>query len=405
LQKCEEKDTDSLKKLVFAIWANENKADYADALDYVGSLCLEADCYEAFLPIVNYSLENYLCLDLGLSAAERLIKLDKYKDTITPQARKLQILTLIPKVESGASKDFLKELYNKTAAEYKKEKYFISCAIKEAAGEPLPIFDEANDIEKIISVLEKYPFVNWREFWLRIAYEHCIKYFSSDFSKIADAAIKLCFDRKYSKNANIYSLSWLLYKKNSKHLTVEDERFLGSLLNTCRFEGFEFCEEDTEQINRIMRLSVYERDEECRKTATQDYLLGNVISHQKNRYSLTATLCDHSKRTKSHYWEVKVSFPLGNEKHLPAFHNLKVDIINHKVTRNGVQIDSDPKKTCQLLCSSEIKIGEIRHPFTLDFIADIAYVCGVKCQSVELKIKNQSKINGHLVMTWGLFFV
>ena len=172
----------------------------------------------------------------------------------------------------------------------------------------------------------------------------------------------------------------------------------------CKFDGTPITDISVNSaLEEEMRKSLYTDYELCKRQNEEEIVFGSKIIHASNRYNLCATLEGHAKRGRYHFWELVASFPTSDSKQPPKFDKIKIDEVRHKLTRNGITKNSDPKKYSQLICSSEISLLDSRHPFTLDLILDIAYVCSSKCVSGEIKVKEVDIVGDYYVMKCGIY--
>ncbi len=269
-------------------------------------------------------------------------------------------------------------------------------------------YDESGilgELDIMRQCLYRYPAEGWRDFWLRCMYELTCKYLFGRLELIAEDVIRISEERQYCDRHSRHTLAWLTYLL--KHAT-DDEQLRRAredrdkVYARCAFEGFS-GDIDESELDSLMHEAVYvcSRDELMASTSAR--LLGDKITHEKNRFKLSATLDGHGKRGRMHFWNATFSIDssyLNGD--LPKIGELTVTEVHNDVCRGGATLEHD-KTRSQLLCYAEIDIGGIRHPFEIDFILDIAYISAAKCSKGEMRIKEHTERCGHTVMECQVF--
>ena len=229
--------------------------------------------------------------------------------------------------------------------------------------------------------------------------------FSCDLTPVARYATEVSLGRHFATRKNLHALVWLRYL--AEHSPVDDAAKLSETIkeleDSCRFDLILNEELTPEEEESLRKEAIYTRYTEERARHEREASLGNKILHERNRYLLAATLTNHSKRGRRHYWETTVSLPLDtDEVFLPEFDSLTAERAHNVITRGGVTLSRD-KGASQMILTSEISIRGVKAPLTVDLILDIAYISAVKCGEGEIKIKDFKVQDGYLVMSCQIF--
>ena len=64
-----------------------------------------------------------------------------------------------------------------------------------------------------------------------------------------------------------------------------------------------------------------------------------------------------------------------------------IEEVHNDIARFGAVL-RDEKCRSQIICRSELILGEEPHPFIADLVLDIAYISSVKCDTMEICIKD-----------------
>ncbi len=253
--------------------------------------------------------------------------------------------------------------------------------------------------------LSKHRDGDWRDFWLRCMYEFIEIYLDGDIILMANAAIVASEWRSYYKEHTLHTLAWCDLQCE-KYEGEARERALNhrtELIEKCHFEGIDTSEALGEAREKIMRDSVYLSSHDEMWNAKDDSVLGAKIEHTRNRYMVKLELSGHGKRGRMHFWETTLSLPVGKEEpRPPRLSKLEITETHNRVSRGGITLDAD-KMTSQVICYSEITLDEVKHPFELDMILDIAYISAVKCSQGEIKIRSHKVSGGYIVMNAQVF--
>lgn len=259
--------------------------------------------------------------------------------------------------------------------------------------------DEA-ELKIMEGALSKYPDPLWRDFWLRCIYELALGYIEDGLEVIAGTVIAAAQWRSYSSEKSLHALAWCEYlyalHPSCEELCLRCE----SLRQTCLFEGLDPRLDDALR-ERYMREAIYLPSAERIEESNEENILGTVIEHKRNRYSLTLDLKNRGKRARMHYWETTLSVRCPPRTEL-VFNEISGFDVNCSPTRGGVTLERD-RSTCQLIARSELTVDEVRHPFELDIYADIAYISATKCRSIFIKPTSSERHGEYLVMRCDVF--
>lgn len=255
--------------------------------------------------------------------------------------------------------------------------------------------------------LKKHRDGDWRDFWFRCMYEFVERHLGGEMILMAESAITASGWRTYYKDHPLHTLAWCcLWLEKCTEGTEEYTRAFElkkNLIDKCHFAGISTEEVLGEGRDRIMRESVYLSSAEEMWNAKDDSSLGAKIEHARNRYSVKLDLAGHGKRGKMHFWESTMSLPIEKDNGKPPrISKLEIRETNNRVSRGGITLEHD-KMTSQVICYSEITVDEIKHPFEIDMILDIAYISAVKCSVGEIKIKSHRIEFGYIVMDIQVF--
>jgi len=334
--------------------------------------------------------------------------------------RILQALRELPKSQYPIEWLYVLSMANKHAG---KDGSSVAREIAERAGlwlmgtlpsvckDHLPRFDNISreDALSQLSIMEESLFKHrdedWRDYWLRCMYELIELYLDGDMLLMANAAITASQWRSYYKEHSLHSLAWcdLQCEKLEGEEREAALRLRSELIEKCHFDGIDTGEALGEGRSGIMRDSVYLSSHEEMWNAKDDSALGAKIVHSRNRYQVKLDLSGHGKRGRMHFWETTISLPARNEEaRPPRIAKLEITETHNRVSRGGITLDAD-KLTSQVICYSEITVDEVKHPFELDMILDIAYISAVKCSEGEIKIRSHKISNGYIVMNVQIF--
>lgn len=258
--------------------------------------------------------------------------------------------------------------------------------------------EEISDIPefftRLYAIQERHTDSDWRDFWLCIIYEGAEHYLDGRYGAIATYVIARALERSSVKNKNAHALAWIHYLLFSDNAVLDEanrdrlEKKYADLKDSCMFDGIMPRLECEEELSALMREAVYTREKQAKAESVYLDSLGSIIRHQNKRFLMKCELVGHSKRGHKHTWEFKMSMPKEYiDKKMPTFQHFKVERANPFITRGGVTLERD-KMASQIICRSEIKFGEVAHPFLIDIILDVNYISSVKCTLGELKIKS-----------------
>ena len=102
-------------------------------------------------------------------------------------------------------------------------------------------------------------------------------------------------------------------------------------------------------------------------------------------------------------WETRIAIE-NDDKSCPVFKDIKIIDRRNNVVRSGATLEHE-KGRSQVICSGEICIDDKISPFVVDLILDISYVSTTKCESVEIKPKNVSKIGKYTVIDCNVYIL
>ncbi|MBQ8371675.1 MAG: hypothetical protein IJX38_01870 [Clostridia bacterium] len=248
--------------------------------------------------------------------------------------------------------------------------------------------------------LYRYPAEGWRDFWLRCMYEMTLKYLSGRLEIIAEDVIQISEERRYCDRHSRHTLAWLKYLL--KHSADPEQAEWAAdnyskIYARCAFEGGD-ADIDENELEQLMKEAVYVSSRDELMASTTARLLGSRITHERNRFKLSATLEGHGKRGRMHFWNAPLSIDSSYlTAALPAISRLSVVEAHNDVCRGGTTLEHDKAKS-QLICYAELDTGGSKHPFEIDLILDIAYISAVKCSEGEIRIKEHTERCGHTVM-------
>jgi hypothetical protein len=421
-------DNVALVSLLKAMCEDTEAFRFAPAVEYFGNIALSRRVDEACDLIIGYSVRENLLFNLASSASSIIKDMsgigDKYDEAFY---QKIYALSLLDAARCEADAEKIAACANLFTSDFVGERiYLLSLAnkingifsdelitlVRESApyltslstintksiGEHAP---SPFDIENMIGFLRRYTLIEWREFWLRAIYEYANLYLGGDLSSFAKEALITVKARRSCQKRHAHAAAWLSYlcaiteKDSPDYDSLKKE--LESTLAECKFRGIHFDTTDSDELSRVIYESVYESSTECDKAYKKKQELGLEIVHTKNRYLLSAELSGHGKRGKYHFWDTRICFPIQGTKKPPVFGPVRVDTVNHVVSRGGVTKKTDQKLTSQILCSSEISTREAKSPLSIDLILDLAYICSSKCQNAEIRIRDCFESDGYYV--------
>ncbi len=275
---------------------------------------------------------------------------------------------------------------------------------------PAITIDRATALEELALIdknLRKHRDGDWRDFWFRCMYEFVEIYLGGEMILMAQSAMTASGWRTYYKEYPLHTLAWCcLWLDNCAEGTEEYNKaceLKKELVDKCHFLGISTDEALGEGREKIMRDSVYLSSSLEMWNAKDDSILGAKIEHTRNRYMVKLDLTGHGKRGKMHFWESTISLPIEKDgAKPPRISKLEIRETNNRVSRGGITLEHD-KMTSQVICYSEITIDEIKHPFEIDMILDIAYISASKCSVGEIKIKSYKVEFGYVVMNIQVF--
>lgn len=224
----------------------------------------------------------------------------------------------------------------------------------------------------------------WRDFWLRCAYEYALGY-TGGIRDFAALALPLIKERGYAERHHVHVFAAAMVSE------AVDGNTLENLRKACEFTGHSTEKLDT---GAALREAVYLDSPRELASARERERLGGRIIHTRNRYSLTHSLSGHTKRVKQHCWQTPLTIE-GDI--LPTFAEARIEEVRCAPERGGITLERDPA-ICQILCRGEIILPESRHPFIIDLLLDIAFVSATKCASLEIIPVEFTKADGLLTM-------
>lgn len=224
----------------------------------------------------------------------------------------------------------------------------------------------------------------WRDFWLRCAYEYALGY-TGGIRDFAALALPLIKERDYAESHAIHVFAAAMISE------AVDENTLENLRKVCEFAGHNTEKLDT---GAVLREAVYLDSPRELAAARERERLGGRIIHTRNRYSLTHTLAGHTKRVKQHCWQVSLTIE-GDI--LPTFTEARIEAVRCAPERGGITLERDPA-ICQIICRGEIILPESRHPFIIDLLLYMAFVSATKCASLAIIPMEFTKADGLLTM-------
>ncbi len=262
------------------------------------------------------------------------------------------------------------------------------------AAEALAPADTASECESMKLALALLNMDEWRDFWLRAAYEYADLYLGGDLLPFAEDMMNAISARcDYAeKKLHVLAFKKLLSDFTDKVTREEYE----ALAEECRFDGLTFDLSDDNGRNEMMRNAIYTSSKDERQKKRMALRLGDLIIHTKNRYFLGATMTNHQKRGCKHLWDVTVSIETDSDTP-PEMNPARIYDRKNEVSRGGVTLEKE-KKLSQVFCAGEIRINDRVYPLEIDLIVDISYVSSTKCEYCEIKVKEYEREGKYLIM-------
>ena len=342
-------------------------------------------CEQCFDPLLFESAEGLLVdTEYSENADFKAARIAYIIEKIGLSGDTQEIKEFLPKL----IKDTPEELYalSKLAQSDKKAQISATKCACELLVSPIPFFEKNNDpcegadaLKRIIGFLWLYRSLEWRDFWLKYCYEYAVSYLSSDLSEVAEDMAQIFLERESGEKK-------ILHAYAVSALFGSDTARVSALRELCSFKGIEIPEDG--ELKELLKEAIYTSSRAEAEAFRKKEELGQPILHTKNRYTLSAELSSHIKRGKKHFWQIRLYFPKidGGEKP-PLFDKLTISEVRHDIERGGVRL-TDARGRSQVILSSELTTGSVKHPFTIDFILDIAYVSATKCETGDLTVKS-----------------
>ena len=427
-------DVLSLERIMGAIYQCDKCDMLFDAMEYFGRIAinLSAPCPINYL--IKYSLKTNCLFALALQGYTALLKSDSQSllELDPNTLSRLNALRVIDAYTAGSAVDgdidlalfeegMLPEKIFALSHEARYDllaKSQLSALVSEKAPHLLSLGTVMGEcvqnqhlcdaaLPHMLSYLEKYDIIAWKEFWLRAIYEYS-EITKCGFSpELCKAIIKVIYSRRHCELNDRFALGWISLALKNNNLTDKDKdelsRLYKSTLAECKFSATEFFTDDDAELTSVIRESVYTRDRDCKALAEKRLELGLEILHVKNRFTLVSRLSNHIKRAKNHCWDIKLCIDKSVSDTPPVFLPLRLDRVYHRISRGGITKESDPKKVSQIILSSELLLDDVHYPFNLDLIVDMAYVCSAKCQNAEIKVRDIKEYDGYFVLNCTLY--
>ena len=235
------------------------------------------------------------------------------------------------------------------------------------------------DYSAIYGILNKYPDERWRSFWVKRLYEYAMA--NDALAEIAPMLTEVFLLRTYTDKSLLHALAsmYIASRANPDYMTTVKE-----LYERCRFTGFT---PDEYSLKATVREGVYLDVERELMLAKERDCLGGIIEHIRNRFTLTHELSGRDKRARMHHWQTLFSIE-GDC--VPIFSEIILEETRHRAKRGEGELSRD-QSCCQIICRSELTLGEKRYPFVLDLYIDLSYVSATKCQSAEIRVSEARK--------------
>ncbi len=389
------------------------------ALSYLLTMGVKSGCLDCARLAIKYSHAAYG--DFGLAAsAIALLEPCETDDGMLKLITDLKAMITVASASVGLNGEYLSDL---SIEDYPEVHVYLSAvsgsdasAICRDAGLAhlptlpssrmgAPVFECADaeaELVKMERALGMYPDPLWRDFWLRCIYEFVGMYMDERLERIAETVIAAVGWRDYSSDKLLHILAW------SEHLAIlepsrdELRSRCEELRQTCLFEGLD-PELDEEKRAKYMREAIYLSSAEEIEENNEESILGTVIAHARNRYSLTLDLSGRGKRARMHFWETTLSIKCTEgDGWTPIFSEISGFEVRCSPTRGGVTLERD-RSTCQIIARGELTLGEAAHPLEVDIYADIAYISATKCRALLIKPTSSDRHGDYLVMRCDIY--
>ncbi len=256
----------------------------------------------------------------------------------------------------------------------------------------LPSVEVEEQIRYALSLIDMD---EWQDFWIKIAYEYATLRIGGNLGDFIEDIISALYKRCDYPRRKLHLLAAKKYALDS--LGLGDMSEFELLKEECLFNGLCFDTNDNAVCNELIREAVYTDSRAERESYHRSIRLGAILEHVKNRYRLVATMTNHIKRGYKHQWELTLSIATDKDKP-PVILTGDITERMHQVTRGGVELNHE-KKLSQVLCRSQLMIGDKVYPVEMDLILDISYVSSTKCGHCEIAIKNFKRDGEYLVMS------